>query len=61
MTGITADKALLKAAGFSLFFHLLLALLLIFPSLLNKPVGEIDELKAFTRALIEMKKKIQII
>lgn len=51
------DTSFLKATGFSIFFHLMLTLLFLFPSLFNKPVDEIDELKAFTQALIEMKKE----
>lgn len=54
---ISSDSSFFKAAGFSLFFHLMLTLLLLFPSLFNKPDNQIDELKAFTRALIEMKKE----
>lgn len=54
---ISSDSSFFKAAGFSLFFHLMLPLLLLFPSLFNKPDNQIDELKAFTRALIEMKKE----
>ena len=57
MTGILADSSFLKSAGFSLFFHFLLTLLFLFPSLFNRPVDEIDELKIFTQALIEMKKE----